>query len=241
MLPQLQTPSGTPDWSSGSSGRLVVSMLLASLVVAAVLSVLRLPQGPGLAPVVRLLVEIVREEAPREDTTRPPAANAAESRAAAPAPRRMQPGRPSAAVPDPKAREAGSDRPRNWDAAREAAIDAYLERLDNPPGVNPNMDALRREFAGRYQPPTREPPRPVWENVERDTLGRSVLSSGNCWRVIDDPNVGSQEAFREFGQYLVLCSFSKRKPRELPWVAVIRDRYPYLKYPDGERPAQAAE
>lgn len=54
--------------------------------------------------------------------------------------------------------------------------------------------------------------------------------------MLDDPNVTREYQFREFDQYLVTCSHYQREPRELPWVAEVRERYPYLRYPDGIAP-----
>lgn len=98
------------------------------------------------------------------------------------------------------------------------------------------MEEKRRRLAGRYEPPTREAAKPVWENAEIDQLGRTVLRHGDCFRVVDDPNVMRQYQFETFDQYLVSCSYYRRAPRELPWVAAIRVRYPYRHYPDGVVP-----
>ncbi len=237
--PALESP---PDWRSGRRRRLFLSMLISTVLVSAVLSLFRLPDIPRTSPLLRLLVDIVRVQQEPEQPPPTPADDPAEPPVTAPdpAPDEQRPAQPpDAPLPDKDA-QTGEPRP-DLEAAREAAIEAYLDRLENPPSVNPNVDRLKREFAGRYQPPTQDRPGPVWENVERDSLGRSVLRFGNCWRILDDPNVGSQEAFRTYGQHSIMCDFFGRGPRELPWVEDIRERYPYLKYPDGEIPDQAAE
>ncbi len=128
------------------------------------------------------------------------------------------------------------------DALREGAVQEYLERRQAPWAFDPRVDALRREGRLRYQPLTIERPGPIWENVEQDQLGRTILRHGDCWKVVDDPNVGSQYQFREFGQYLTMCSRQPRGPQQLPWVETIRDQYEYLNgpvsptFPDGEVP-----
>jgi hypothetical protein len=77
--------------------------------------------------------------------------------------------------------------------------------------------------------PSRAPQkRPIWENVERDQLGRRILVSGDCYRVVDDPSAVNNEIFRMFQQYMVYCSKQGSSPQELPWVEAIRDRYDYL-------------
>ena len=79
--------------------------------------------------------------------------------------------------------------------------------------------------AEQFRPSRAPVKKPIWENVETDQLGRKILVHGDCHRVIDDPNVGSNEIFRTFGQYIVFCSNYQRSPQELPWVDEIRDRF----------------
>ncbi|MBT8444944.1 MAG: hypothetical protein KJO13_09355 [Gammaproteobacteria bacterium] len=225
-----QTPAGTPDWNDGRDQRLMISMLFATGIVAALLSVVRMPVAPDLAPITELLVNLIRETPQTQADERPhevpppdisaeehsiePASDAAPPRGIAPAPA------------------------NDWDVVSEAAISDYLDGLEAPPSPNPVLDAKRRAFGDRYQPPTHEAPRPIWENAEPDQLGRTVLRSGDCYRVIADPNVGSQDKFHTFDQHIVMCTFYRRLPEELPWVAEIRERYHYLKYPDGIVPEE---
>lgn len=225
-----QTPAGTADWNGGRDQRLMISMLFATGIVAALLSVVRMPVAPDLAPITELLVKLIREtpqaipeERPRE--LPPPDVPADE--------RSIEPASDAAA-----ARDSEPVPTNDWDAVSEAAISDYVDGLEAPPSPNPVLDAKRRAFGDRYQPPTREAPRPIWENAEPDQLGRTVLRSGDCYRVIADPNVGSQDKFHTFDKYMVMCTFYRRLPQELPWVAEIRERYHYLKYPDGIVPSE---
>ncbi len=121
----------------------------------------------------------------------------------------------------------------DWYAAMDDVIEAIVAEDGRIHSVNPAFDAQRRLAAEQFRPSRAPVERPVWENVETDQLGRKILVSGDCHRVIDDPNVGSQEYFRTFGQYLVFCSNYKRPGQELPWVDEIRDRRVYLQ-PDPE-------
>jgi hypothetical protein len=121
---------------------------------------------------------------------------------------------------------------RDWYAAMsEVAADVVESRGSY--SVNPAFDARRRAAAEQFRPSRAPVEKPTWENVERDQLGRRVLVHGDCERVIDDPNVGSNEIFRTFGQYMVSCSNYQRPGQELPWVDEIRDRRVYLQ-PDPE-------
>lgn len=229
---QLQTPQGpqsAPPWNEGAEQRLFASMLLATLLVAGALSVIRLPVAPAWSPVVDLLVRIVNEplaETPAEAEVESEPLPAAESQAAeSAAPRPQTVGREAL-----QASRAGT----NWDAVRDEVVQEYLDREVETYGYfNPDLAEKRSRLAERYQPGTHEKPKPIWENVELDTLGRTVLRSGDCIKVLDDPNVGSREVFEKFGQYTVQCTYQGRYPRELPWVGDIRERYEYLRDPDG--------
>lgn len=229
---RLQIPQGTPQWDDGAEQRLFVSMSLATLLVVGALSLFRMPLVPAWSPVFELLVRIVREQ-PVEAETEPlqmpaptavPNEDASEGTAEPPPTmgvEALEPGRP------------GIDA----DALREQIVQEYMDRQIETYGYfNPALAEKRRSLSGRYQPGTHEKPKPIWENVEIDTLGRTVLRDGNCFKVLDDPNVGSREAFELFGQFVVQCTYQGRYPRELPWVAEIRPRYEYLRNPGGYEP-----
>ena len=227
---QLQTPQGSPPWDDGVEQRLFVSMLLAAVFVAGALSLVRMPLIPAWFPVVELLVRIVddtRIAAPETEAPLPaspvqtPSEELSEvSRASAPTMGRD--------VLDEN--QAGFD----WDAARDQAVQEYVDSQDETYGYfDPELADKRRALSERYQPRTIPLPKPIWENVEIDTLGRTVLRSGNCYKVLDDPNVGSREAFEAFGQYIAVCTFVPYRYRPLPWVDDVRQRHGYLLDPDG--------
>ncbi len=235
---QLATTAGR--WDDGREERLLLSFLLAAAIVALVLSLIRMPALPPFAPVVDLVVRIVQPETSRPAEGAAEEAAADEPASAEPAQSRTEPGpvvqTPDAVVP------AAPNQTIDLDALREGAVQDYLERTEEGPwAFDPRVDELRREGRLRYQPPTIEQPGPIWENVEQDQLGRTILRDGDCWKVVDDPNVGSQYQFQEFGQYLTICTYQPRAPRELPWVETIREQYDYLKYPDGEMPEQSRD
>jgi hypothetical protein len=229
---QFQAPQGhqaSPPWSAGAEQRLFASMLLATLLVAGALSLIRLPVVPAWSPVVDLLVRIVNEppaetpaEAQVESEPLPPSeSQAAESTASPPLTMGGETLQES---------RAGTD----WDAMHDEVVQEYLDREVETYGYfNSDLAEKRSRLAERYQPGTHEKPKPIWENVELDTLGRTVLRSGDCIKVLDDPNVGSREVFEKFGQYMVQCTYQGRYPRELPWVDDIRERYEYLRNPGG--------
>ena len=46
---------------------------------------------------------------------------------------------------------------------------------------------------------------PIWESVTTDQLGRKILRSGDCYRVLEDDNVMRLDIFETFTRYLVFC------------------------------------
>ncbi len=136
------------------------------------------------------------------------------------------------AVPDDPPDEPTPAAP-DWYAEMDEVVAAVVAEGQETWSVNPVFDARRRAAAEQFRPSRAPVKKPIWENVERDQLGRRILVHGNCQRVIDDPNVGSNEFFRTFGQYIVSCSNYKHVPKELPWVDEVRDRRVFLE-PDPE-------
>lgn len=122
---------------------------------------------------------------------------------------------------------------RDWHAEMDRIVANMAAEDKKTWSVNPALDAKRRAAAEQFRPSRAPEKKPTWENVETDQLGRKILVHGDCHRVIDDPNVGSNEIFRTFGQYIVFCSNYKRAPQELPWVDEIRNQRVYLQ-PDPE-------
>lgn len=114
--------------------------------------------------------------------------------------------------------------PVDWHAAIPAAIADIQVGPEKAAVFNRALAEKRRAAAEQFAPIPRHEPVPVWENVERDQMGRSVLHHGDCQRVINDPNVGSREAFETFGQYIVTCANYKRPPQKLAWVDEVNAR-----------------
>lgn len=240
---RLATPGGTPEWNEGREHRLLASFLAATLIVALTLSVLRLPVIPDFTPLIELVVRIVQPDAPPDEVVVPEPVfvepTVVEEELDVTEPAMIESGVEDVAPSDRASASApatvitASPNRGVFDARVQQAINDALEDSEYPPQPNPVFAEKRRDFEGRYRPPTREGKRPIWENIEKDQLGRSVLRSGNCWKVLDDPNVGSQEQFQLFGQFMVTCTYQPRTPQLLPWVPEIVARYPYLRDPDG--------
>ena len=227
---QLQTPQATPPWSDGAQQRLFVSMLLATMLVAGALSLFRWPTLPAWSPLLELVVRIVGDT---------PAAVSDADAPVAPAPTltQSQEQADQAAEPAPTVGRDVLEENReavDWDAARDRAVQEYVDsQLESYGYVNPELAEKRRSLSERYQPRMRPLPKPIWENVEIDTLGRKVLRDGNCFKVLDDPNVGSREAFELFGQFMAVCTWQPSVYKPLPFVDDVRERYGYFRDPDG--------
>ena len=64
-------------------------------------------------------------------------------------------------------------------------------------------------------------------------MGRTILRAGDCYRVLDDPSAANQWLQDNFTQYMFFCSSAgKTIPKELPFVADIRERYVHLQQDD---------
>ncbi len=208
---------GTPDWSGQAQRRLLVSCAMSAFCIVTVLLVLRFPVAERSQPLSELLVRILVEE------VRPDLADAAEERLTEERvpEQRVQ---PDGATDEHQEPVKSPTRSRDWYAQIPEAVSSALDDLPRQYSVNPVFDEKRRRAAEKFPPGKAPREVPIWENVEKDTLGRTVLWSGDCYRVLDDPNVGSREAFETFGQYMVSCLASSDAPEELPWVREIKSR-----------------
>lgn len=210
-----------PQWSGQRQRRLLVSLVMSTFCIATLLSVLRFPGVEQARPVAELMLQVLIDEVesiinPVLPDTGPAAVpdNGSADEAAS----------PQAAInaaPQPELPGRRTDWYGRIPAMAAAAVDDSSVAIAS---VNPLFDAKRREAAAKFAPSKAKHRTPIWENVEKDTMGRSVLWSGDCYRVIDDPNVGSREAFETFGQYITHCMNWKDSPKELPWVSEIRSR-----------------
>lgn len=126
--------------------------------------------------------------------------------------------------------------PIDWQGSLERASAEVVERSAETVSLHPEFDELRRIAAVRYAEPRTGKPPPIWENVEKDIYGRTVVRIGNCYRVLDDPNVGNRYAFETFERTMTFCGGPGGKRQEFPWVEEIKARYAYLRDPDGYLP-----
>ena len=96
------------------------------------------------------------------------------------------------------------------------------------PSMHAEFDELRRIAKIQFRKSAAPEKKEIWDNVEKDMLGRTLLRAGDCYRVLDDPSVSNQWLQETFGQYMVYCEHYIDGPKELPFVAEIVERYSYL-------------
>ncbi len=204
-----------PAWSREPGRRLALNLLPATLIVAAVLMSVRLPEADYSAVVTELVVRILSDEKKKEPEPPPPETLPEE---------RPPPPPLDRASPVPQAPAGEVRKPIDWYAQMSEAARAVTATPPREYSVNPGFEERRRAAAEQFAPSRAPVERPIWENVEKDTLGRTLLRSGDCYRVIDDPNVGSRDAFLTFGQFMVTCSRESDKPKKLPWVSELQNR-----------------
>lgn len=205
-----------PRWSQRPGRRLALNLLPATLIVVGALLVVRLPVIEQSLPVTELIVRILVDDV--EQVVESPFVE--DTVVEEPLPETAAP--PAADTVPPVTTEAQT--PTDWYAQIPEAVEAYEAARPREYHVNPAFEERRRQAAEQFYPSRAPVERPIWENVEKDSLGRTILVSGNCHRVIDDPNVGSRDKFLTFDQFFVFCSNPKRKPQKLGFVDEIKNR-----------------
>lgn len=210
-------------------------MALSALVLAGALSLVRLPSPEQLGPLLELVIELSRPRARVESAPVPPPQPQEEEQpaveTAVPAPARAERvAEPAPAVPEYRPRTR-----TQWEELRDEAITQVLdaEERERAYTVNPPFTRARQVAAVRFRASLAPEERHIWDNVEKDQLGRTILRDGNCFHVLDDPSAVNREVFETFDQYTVYCDFvfGQRGGTELPWVEIVRERYPYLRDP----------
>jgi hypothetical protein len=229
-----------PNWQTGAEQRLRLSMVLAAVVVAGILSLVKLPPPAEFGPLLELVVELTRPEPlvqPEPEVVPPPPLPL-------PVPEIIEEQQPAATVPEPATEVAPVEEQAadegaaiDWEIERDKAIKAVLDAIarEDQYTVNPRFEAARREARVRFRASLAPDAVNAWDSVEKDQMGRTILrlGDGNCFQVLDDPSAVNRWAFETFDRNLVYCDFffGGKKGKELPWVEIIRERYPYLRDP----------
>lgn len=219
--------SGRPAWQRRSRRRLAVCMLFAALLLAATSLLLHWPDAAmPVQPAIRL--SILEQEAQPESEQDQKQHFEPVAELPAPPQRSVRSLYSSTAVQEPADVES-----RDWYASIGDAAIAAVDAANHVPTLHPGQQEMRRRAGLQFAPSRAPVSRPVWENVEIDQMGRKVLVSGDCYRVLEDWRATYQEIQREFGQYLVYCSNSEHYPIDVDWVDEIGQKYAAVRFPDG--------
>ncbi|MGI9271797.1 MAG: hypothetical protein ACR2QT_08485 [Woeseiaceae bacterium] len=223
MHTTLQAMLEQPAWQQQVRRRLAKSMGLAILLVAGILFLLELPtpMTPSVEPAIVFELQAEREPEPK------PIPEIAQPEPEVPLATVFSPEVPQTLEPEEPAESA------DWYESLQQAAQETVSAANSVDSLHPTFDEKRRRAAINFRPSRAPYEKKIWENVETDQLGRTILVSGNCSKVIDDPSAINYDMQREFTQYIVTCSYQESPPKELPWVDDIRDRYAYLRNPDG--------
>jgi hypothetical protein len=223
------------------------------MLVAAVLSVMRFPTIDLLSPLTEIIVDIVAVDAPAPEALPVPEVRPAEpfaepepdaqaiAEAAPPVaevPVEAQV-TPAAIAESPAVSEATPaveiGQSVDWEAEMIIAVRNAVDQMENPFTVNPNFEARRREAAIKFRPSEAPIKKEIWDYVEKDQAGRTVLRFGNFYQVLDDPRLFNRDAFLTFERHMVFATYRKYIPKELPWVKEVRNNHAYLRIQEDRR------
>lgn len=246
-----------PDWQVGSGRRLNIAMLVASILIVAALSLIRIQSGGEPVPISELVVQLIQEatepstepeqrvvsEALKETTVVPENERPPDVRAdTQPGPDviqliQVEAARRSFARTSETSPAADTPEVDDW---HEFGAEIVREIITNPQkkyAVNPPFDEKRRIAAIKFRPSEAPVKREIWDNVEKDQLGRSILRDGNFFRILDDPSAVNRDIFETFEQHMIFFSgfFGKAPAKELPWVNEVREQYAYLRLREDQR------
>ena len=232
---------GIPTWRSESEKRLRISMLVSAALLAMLLSVAKLPAPQEVLPLLELVVELTSVEPQREpepEVLPPPATAPVEPvqplEPVAPAETPVTEAPPQPAPTTAEDGPTGTD----WEAIRDEVIKAVFDAMEREASysVNPPFARARKEAAVKFRASLAPEAVNAWDRVHQDQIGRTILPLGDdgaCYMVLNDPSVINRWAFENFQQNMVYCELFSRGSggKELPWVEIIRERYPYLRDP----------
>lgn len=206
------TFSGRPEWQRQVRTRLAVSMCIALLLLAAVLLLLKfspLPVSLDTKIEVQLLADI---EPPAVFEPIEP----------------IDPGEFLVPVEPAENSEVAEAQVTDWYAEMESAVEETIAAANHVDSMHAEFDEKRRQAAINFPASRAVVKKPIWENVETDQMGRTVLVSGDCYRVLEDWRVTQYDYHRDFGQYITHCTANTEKIMDVDWVEEIRDDYAYL-------------
>jgi len=220
------------NWQGNPRRRLAFGMFLATLLLAGALSMLRYPVAETSLNIVDLLVQIVDVEPVKPEQV-------AEITPPEPIPEPLAPPEIVEPFPEPQpqaepeqesvAKDIDDPGPwTDWQTIGEEVVREIVESEAKTISVNPVFDEKRAVAAIKFRPSEAPEKKEIWDNVEKDYLGRTILVSGDCYRVLDDPSAVYRDVFENFTQFMTFCGGGGSRGVELPWVAEVREQHAYL-------------
>lgn len=225
-----------PVWQQQARRRLAVNMGVAVLLLAGLLLLVKfspLPVPPLKKIELRLLADIeppAVEPAEPEDQVEPEPIEPIE------AIEPIERVEPTEVTAPTELVESAESPVTDWYADVESAVQETVTTANHVDSMHAAFDEKRRLAAINFPASQAPVKKPIWENVETDQMGRKILVSGDCYRVLEDWRVTYYDIQRDFGQFITYCNANTEKPIGVAWVEDVRERYAYLKYPDGEIP-----
>ena len=213
----------TPHWQGHTGRRLLASCTFSAVLLFAVLLNIRMPAAPGMPDLAELVVTLLPQSVPPAEwpvQQVPEAINPADPQRE---PAGTETGLTQGPLTDAPADRAATD----WYAFSRERLATYGSEAAASLDFRGRFES-RMQAAGDSYAPSVGRETPIWENTGKDAMGRTVLVHGDCHRVLNDPNVGSRDAFLTFGQYLVFCATQTESQKPAEWVPELRRRYAYL-------------
>ena len=202
-------------------------MLLATLLVAIVLLLLKIPQ-PAPQEAVQIDVQLLEKETVEPDNSLLEEIVVADSI-------RPEPSSIEDVVAD-VVQEPVPTQSVDWQEQISTSARATVAALQADDSLHPGVAEAKRLAAINFAPSRAPVKKPIWENVETDQMGRKVLRSGNCYTVLEDWRATYQDIHRDLGQYIKHCDGVDGPVIDVKWVEDIRQNYAYLRHKDGEIP-----
>jgi hypothetical protein len=218
-----QTFPDRPEWQQQVRKRLAVALGVAVLILAGLLLLVKFSPLP-VSPLKKIELRLLAD-------TEPPAVEPAEPQDPVEPDAIIEPIEVTVATELAKLSEVvepSESQVTDWYAEVESAVQETVTTANHVASMHAVSDEKRRQAAINFPASQAPVKKPIWENVETDQMGRKILVSGDCYRVLEDWRVTYYDIQRDFGQFITYCNANTEKLMDVAWVAGVRERYAYL-------------